>query len=142
MAQLLVVRLLVAVMGQSLLLFNILKWAGAAYLVWLAISALRSPPPQPPVVAEGSVRAVAGACPVSQPCSTRSACAMAGAMGGSGADSSTERRSGSRAPERAPGLEPSQQQMVIEHPSAVAEDVECLVIQDPAILYRHIASVP
>ena len=36
------------IVGQSLLLFNILKWAGAAYLVWLAISALRSPPPQPP----------------------------------------------------------------------------------------------
>ncbi len=42
------------IVGQSLLLFNILKWAGAAYLVWLAISALRSPPPQPPVVVEGS----------------------------------------------------------------------------------------
>ena len=36
------------IVGQSLLLFNILKWAGAAYLVWLAISALRSPPPSPP----------------------------------------------------------------------------------------------
>ncbi|NGP18340.1 LysE family translocator [Devosia aurantiaca] len=41
------------IVGQSLLLFNILKWLGAAYLVWLAIAALRSPPPQPPVVAEG-----------------------------------------------------------------------------------------
>lgn len=40
------------IVGQSLLLFNILKWVGAAYLVWLAISALRSPPPQPPVVGE------------------------------------------------------------------------------------------
>ncbi|ODT50824.1 LysE family translocator [Devosia sp. 63-57] len=39
--------------GQSLLAFNILKWAGAAYLVWLAIAALRSPPPQPPSIAEG-----------------------------------------------------------------------------------------
>jgi RhtB (resistance to homoserine/threonine) family protein len=39
--------------GQSLLLFNIIKWLGAAYLVWLAISALRSPPPQPP--AEGDL---------------------------------------------------------------------------------------
>jgi RhtB (resistance to homoserine/threonine) family protein len=38
------------IVGQSLLLFNILKWAGAAYLVWLAISALRSPPPQMPEV--------------------------------------------------------------------------------------------
>ena len=36
------------IVGNSLMLFNILKWAGAAYLVWLAISALRSPPPQPP----------------------------------------------------------------------------------------------
>ena len=41
------------IVGQSLLLFNILKWVGAAYLVYLAISALRSPPPQPPVVGEG-----------------------------------------------------------------------------------------
>jgi RhtB (resistance to homoserine/threonine) family protein len=39
------------IVGQSLLLFNILKWLGAAYLVWLAISALRSPPPQAPDVA-------------------------------------------------------------------------------------------
>lgn len=37
------------IVGQSLLLFNILKWLGVAYLVWLAIAALRSPPPQPPV---------------------------------------------------------------------------------------------
>lgn len=36
------------IVGQSLLVFNILKWVGAAYLVWLAISALRSPPPKPP----------------------------------------------------------------------------------------------
>lgn len=36
------------IVGQSLLLFNILKWAGVAYLVYLAISALRSPPPQAP----------------------------------------------------------------------------------------------
>ncbi|GLQ08357.1 lysine transporter LysE [Devosia yakushimensis] len=36
------------IVGQSLLLFNILKWIGAAYLIWLAISALRSPPPRPP----------------------------------------------------------------------------------------------
>ncbi len=36
------------IVGQSLLLFNILKWIGAAYLVWLAISAMRSPPPKPP----------------------------------------------------------------------------------------------
>ena len=36
------------IVGNSLMLFNILKWVGAAYLVWLAISALRSPPPKPP----------------------------------------------------------------------------------------------
>ena len=36
------------IVGNSLMLFNILKWAGAAYLVWLAIAALRSPPPQSP----------------------------------------------------------------------------------------------
>ncbi len=36
------------IVSQSLLLFNILKWLGVAYLVWLAISALRSPPPTPP----------------------------------------------------------------------------------------------
>ena len=40
------------IVGQSLLLFNILKWAGAAYLIWLAISALRSAPPVPPETEE------------------------------------------------------------------------------------------
>src|SRR5690606_6206812 len=40
------------IVGQSLMLFNIIKWLGAAYLVWLAISALRSAPPQPPQEAE------------------------------------------------------------------------------------------
>jgi len=45
------------IVGQSLLLFNILKWAGAAYLVYLAISALRSPPPQAPeVIGEAGMR--------------------------------------------------------------------------------------
>ncbi|WP_224703367.1 LysE family translocator [Devosia aquimaris] len=43
------------IVGQSLLLFNILKWAGAAYLVYLAISALRSPPPKPPQASELAV---------------------------------------------------------------------------------------
>lgn len=42
------------IVGQSLLLFNILKWAGAAYLVWLAIAALRSPAPTPPVIGDES----------------------------------------------------------------------------------------
>lgn len=41
------------IVGQSLLLFNILKWLGVAYLVWLAIAALRSPP-QPPVEMDAS----------------------------------------------------------------------------------------
>ena len=41
------------IVGQSLMLFNVIKWVGAAYLVWLAISALRSAPPQPP--AEGDL---------------------------------------------------------------------------------------
>ncbi|KRA50459.1 LysE family translocator [Devosia sp. Root635] len=36
------------IVGQSLLAFNIIKWIGAAYLVWLAISALRAPAPKPP----------------------------------------------------------------------------------------------
>ena len=40
------------IVGQSLMLFNILKWLGAAYLVYLAISALRSPPPQSPLASE------------------------------------------------------------------------------------------
>jgi len=43
------------IVGQSLLLFNILKWAGAAYLVWLAISALRSAPPKAPQIADISL---------------------------------------------------------------------------------------
>ena len=43
------------IVGQSLLLFNILKWAGAAYLVWLAISALRSPPPRAPEIDDAVV---------------------------------------------------------------------------------------
>ncbi|RUT29306.1 LysE family translocator [Arsenicitalea aurantiaca] len=34
--------------AQSILLFDILKYLGAAYLLWLGISALRSAPPKPP----------------------------------------------------------------------------------------------
>ncbi|HLV83792.1 MAG TPA: LysE family transporter [Devosia sp.] len=40
------------IVSQSLLLFNVLKWLGAAYLVYLAIAALRSPPPKPPIEGE------------------------------------------------------------------------------------------
>ncbi len=34
------------IVSQSLTIFTILKFAGAAYLIWLGISALRSPPPE------------------------------------------------------------------------------------------------
>jgi RhtB (resistance to homoserine/threonine) family protein len=40
------------IVSQSLLLFDILKWVGAGYLVWIGISALRSPPPSPPDLSE------------------------------------------------------------------------------------------
>lgn len=36
------------IVAQSILLFDLLKYAGAAYLLWLGVSALRSPPPQAP----------------------------------------------------------------------------------------------
>lgn len=36
------------IVAQSLLAFTVLKFAGAAYLVWLGISALRAPPPVAP----------------------------------------------------------------------------------------------
>lgn len=36
------------VVSQSLLLFSILKYVGAAYLIWLGISALRAPAPKAP----------------------------------------------------------------------------------------------
>ncbi|MBU1176494.1 MAG: LysE family transporter [Alphaproteobacteria bacterium] len=36
------------VVTQSLLLFNLLKLAGAAYLLWLGISAIRAPAPKAP----------------------------------------------------------------------------------------------
>jgi RhtB (resistance to homoserine/threonine) family protein len=36
------------IVGQSILLFDVLKFAGALYLLWLGISALRGPSPQPP----------------------------------------------------------------------------------------------
>jgi RhtB (resistance to homoserine/threonine) family protein len=40
------------IVSQSLLAFTILKWLGAGYLAWLAIAALRAPPPQPPSAAD------------------------------------------------------------------------------------------
>lgn len=36
------------VVSQSILLFSVLKYVGAAYLIWLGISALRAPAPKPP----------------------------------------------------------------------------------------------
>lgn len=36
------------IVSQSILLFDLLKYLGAAYLLYLAVSALRSGPPQPP----------------------------------------------------------------------------------------------
>jgi RhtB (resistance to homoserine/threonine) family protein len=36
------------IVSQSIYLFNILKFVGAAYLIWLGISALRAPAPSPP----------------------------------------------------------------------------------------------
>jgi RhtB (resistance to homoserine/threonine) family protein len=36
------------IVSQSLLLFSILKFVGAAYLIWLGISALRAPAPRAP----------------------------------------------------------------------------------------------
>lgn len=36
------------IVSQSLLLFSILKFAGAAYLIWLGIGALRAPAPKEP----------------------------------------------------------------------------------------------
>lgn len=36
------------IVSQSILIFSILKYVGAAYLIWLGISALRAPAPQPP----------------------------------------------------------------------------------------------
>jgi RhtB (resistance to homoserine/threonine) family protein len=36
------------IVGQSILLFDTLKYLGAAYLLYLGISALRGPAPQPP----------------------------------------------------------------------------------------------
>jgi RhtB (resistance to homoserine/threonine) family protein len=42
------------VVAQSILLFDLLKYAGAAYLLWLGWSALRSPPPAAPEGGDGA----------------------------------------------------------------------------------------
>lgn len=42
------------VVTQSLLLFNLLKLAGAAYLLWLGISSIRAPAPKPPAAPGGA----------------------------------------------------------------------------------------
>jgi RhtB (resistance to homoserine/threonine) family protein len=36
------------IVSQSILVFTVLKFAGAAYLIWLGIGALRAPPPKAP----------------------------------------------------------------------------------------------
>ena len=36
------------VVSQSIFLFSVLKYVGAAYLIWLGIGALRAPAPKPP----------------------------------------------------------------------------------------------
>lgn len=40
------------IVANSLLLFDILKYAGAAYLIWIGIGAFRSPAPTPPDLTE------------------------------------------------------------------------------------------
>ena len=40
------------IISQSLFLFSMLKYAGAAYLIWLGVGALRAPPPKPPAKME------------------------------------------------------------------------------------------
>lgn len=46
------------VVSQSILLFNVLKFAGAAYLLWLGISALRAPAPTEPESIDAPARRV------------------------------------------------------------------------------------
>lgn len=44
------------IVGRSILVFDVLKFIGAAYLVWLGIEALRSPAPRPPVDLDAAPR--------------------------------------------------------------------------------------
>lgn len=44
------------VVSQSLLLFSVLKYAGAAYLLWLGISAIRAPVRKPPADMDAPAR--------------------------------------------------------------------------------------
>lgn len=44
------------VVSQSILLFSVLKFVGAAYLVWLGVSALRAPAPTPPAALDAPAR--------------------------------------------------------------------------------------
>ncbi len=48
------------IVSQSLLLFSVLKFAGAAYLIWLGVSALRAPAPQPPAQIDAPARRAMG----------------------------------------------------------------------------------
>lgn len=48
------------IVSQSILLFSVLKFAGAAYLIWLGIGALRAPAPKPPVDLDAPARRTMG----------------------------------------------------------------------------------
>lgn len=48
------------IVSQSILLFSVLKFAGAAYLVWLGIGALRAPAPKEPDNLDAPSRQVMG----------------------------------------------------------------------------------
>jgi RhtB (resistance to homoserine/threonine) family protein len=45
------------VVAQSIVAFTIVKWAGAAYLVWLGIKTLRAPAPQVPETSDAAAGA-------------------------------------------------------------------------------------
>lgn len=46
------------IVSQSLLLFNVLKWAGAAYLIFIGWQALRTAPPE--LLPDGAIKDAAG----------------------------------------------------------------------------------